>query len=71
MKLYLTKSQFEIIKKESSYIFEHYQYEYDDKQNILKVSIPLYDEIDYTKFMKELKTSDRIQFANDAFNFAV
>lgn len=71
MKLLLTGKQFEKVKENCAFIFEHYIHNYDDSNQILTINIPSYEDVDYTNYMKDLKNNDRINFCLDALNFAI
>ena len=71
MKLLLTAKQYEKVKENMAFIFDHYVHEYDTDTQILDINIPAYEDVDYTSYMKELKNNDRITFCIDALNFAI
>lgn len=71
MKLLLTGKQFEKVKENCTFIFEHYVHSYDESNQILTINIPSYEDVDYTNYMKDLKNNDRINFCLDALNFAI
>lgn len=71
MKLLLTKKQYEKVKENSAFIFDHYVHNYNEDNQILDINIPSYEDVDYTSYMKDLKNNDRINFCLDALNFAI
>lgn len=71
MKLLLTTNQFNSVKENMPFIFNHYLYRFDEESQILEVNIPSYEDADYTSYMRDLKSNDRIEFCVDVLSFAI